>query len=120
MPSPPSPQSDHYKDMAKNHVARRGSEIFFQSTPFISTTRSLIRALSFCYKATSSSSIAVIDLHKAGRSDEFEDESNPYIQEVLSLNFNSGDRPTRIRKVKKSYSGRGEVRKYLQAKDSIK
>jgi hypothetical protein len=52
------------------------------------------------------SSIAIIDLHKAGRVEEYDDESNPFIQHVYSLNP----------KPKDSYTGRGEVRKYPQAR----
>ena len=101
IPLPPSPHSSTYRDDAKRQIARHHQGL----TPFISTTSSLLRALSISYSAMHPSSIAVIDLHKAGRVDTYDDDENPYIQHVHSLNLNPRD----------PYKGRGEVRNHLRA-----
>ena len=69
-------------------------------TPFISTTSSLLRALSYAYSRKHPSSIAVIDLHKAGKVEDYEDDSNPFLQNVYRLNLKPGDPYKGISEVK--------------------
>lgn len=99
IPLPPPPHSSIYRDDARRQIGRQPQGL----TPFISTTSSLLRALSISHSAIHPSSIAVIDLHIAGKVDTYDDDENPFIQHVHSLNLNPGD----------SYKGRGEVRNYL-------
>lgn len=92
--APPEPSSLLYRHHARRHIAR----VHEGTTPFISVTRNLIRALHHAFKTEKISSIAVIDLWKAGYVDQYDYQSNPYIQEVRSLKLNPGD----------PYSGKGE------------
>lgn len=89
---PPHPSSLTYRDHAKRQISR----IHEGTTPFISLTESIVRALHFAFKKDDSY-IAIIDMWKAGHSRESNDE-NPFLQEVHQLNLFPGD----------PYQGRGE------------
>jgi hypothetical protein len=110
VPMPPSPQSLAYREEARKHVERHHEGV----TPFISTTWSLLRALSISYWATYPSSIAVIDLYKAGRVEEYGIETNPYIQHVYQMNLKRRDRDTGEERVR-TYIGKGDVRIHSEA-----
>lgn len=60
------------------------------------------------YKWLSTSSIFIINLHKAGRVEEYDGEDNPFIQHVYFLNPKPED----------SYTSREEVKKHPQAKET--
>ena len=100
IPRPPDPRSFTYRNDARKQIERVHEGV----TPFISTTSSLLRALAYAYSRKYPSSIAIIDLHKAGRVEEFEDESNPFLQNVYRLKLKPGD----------SYKGISEVRRYIR------
>lgn len=99
IPEPPNPHSFSYRDNARKQIERIHEGV----TPFISTTSSLLRALSYAYSRKQASSIAIIDLHKAGQVTMYEDDDNPYLQNVYRLNLKPGD----------SYKGKNEVRAHF-------
>ena len=100
IPEPPNPHSSAYRDNARKQIERIHEGV----TPFISTTSSLLRALSYAYSRKHPGSIAVIDLHKAGQVTMYEDDNNPYLQNVYRLNLKPGD----------SYKGKSEVRLHFR------
>lgn len=87
IPVPPTPHSFVYRNDARKQIER----VHEGSTPFISTTSSLLRALSYAYSRKHPASIAVIDLHEAGKVKDYEDENNPFLQNVYQLNLKPGD-----------------------------
>ena len=94
---PPSPetQSPQYCEDALMHI----NSLPNGSTPFISVTRNLLRALHHGFKTAFNSSIAVIDLHKVERLDlDGEKRFLGTVQSVRALNLKSPD----------GYSGSGE------------
>jgi hypothetical protein len=99
-----------YREDARKHVERHPEGV----TPFISTTWSLLRALSISYWAIYPTSIAVVDLYKAGRVEEYGIETNPYIQHVYELNLKRRDRDTGEERAR-TYSGKGDVRIHREA-----
>lgn len=102
VPVPPSPHSLIYRNDARKQIERVHEGV----TPFISTTSSLLRALSYAHSRKYPGSIAMIDLHKAGRVEDYQDSNNPFLQHVYRLNLKPGD----------SYKGKGEVRRHPRAK----
>lgn len=97
---PPNPHSYAYRNDARRQIERIHEGV----TPFISTTSSLLRVLSSAHSRKYPSSIALIDLHKAGKVEQYEDNDNPYLQNVYRLNLKPED----------SYRGTSEVRKRSQ------
>lgn len=91
---PPHVLSRLYRHDARRHIAR----FHKGKTPFVSVTKSLVRALHIALNKEADSSIATIDLWKAGKVDIGDGDENPYIQAVSRLDLNPGD----------SYRGIGE------------
>lgn len=75
-PPPDSPFGNHYQHEALRHIAPLNSG----PTPFISVTRSLVRAIHRALRIGPDSSIATIDLHEADKGDS--------VQSAVMLDLN--------------------------------
>lgn len=86
IPVPPNPHTFAYRNDTRKQIERIHEGVIL----FISTISSLLQALSSCYSRKHPSSVAIIDLHKAEKVEEYEDDDNFFIQNVYHLNLKPG------------------------------